>query len=203
MLSLILALQSTYVVDTVSPIKFVLACIARTSLMQRGTLLLLLVASNTEWRSLHSRRRQNSFPRQWFKALRILLLFSTHYVSNLKISVNKFTFHSLKLAFCYTKLLLYKYKFILSLFAQRNDDLLDKKDKNIYSNLKQQKQPTPQKTQEPPSPEQIHFASSKYMRKPYKNNTLPIQNTGYLEQMSPVGIHSGSYVSANDDDYDE
>jgi len=41
------------------------------------------------------------------------------------------------------------------------------------------------------------------MRKPYKINTLPIQNSGYLEQMSPVGINSGSYVSANDDDYDE
>ena len=45
-LNLILALQSMYVVDTVSPIKFVLACIAITSLMQRGTLMLLLVTPN-------------------------------------------------------------------------------------------------------------------------------------------------------------
>lgn len=111
-------------------------------------------------------------------------------------------FHSLKLAFYYAKLLLYKYQFILSLFAWRNNDLLDKKDTNTYSILKQQETPL-NKAQQPPSPKQIHFASSKCMRKPYKNNTLSIQNTGYLEQMSPVGIHSGSYVSANDDNYDE
>lgn len=46
MLSLILALQSMYIVGTVPPIKFVLAFIASTSLMQRRTLLLLLVASD-------------------------------------------------------------------------------------------------------------------------------------------------------------
>ncbi|EOB02097.1 hypothetical protein Anapl_17371 [Anas platyrhynchos] len=62
-----------------------------------------------------------------------------------------------------------------------------------------------------PSENRKHFADKScfshtvkvYIRKPYKTNTLPIQNIGYLAEMSPVGIHSGSYFSANDDDYDE
>lgn len=154
MLSLILALQSVYIVSTVPPIKSVLAFIARTPLTQRGTLLLLLVASDIG-RSLHSQRRHNVFPRQWLKALMMILLFTTHYVSHLKFSVNKLMFHSLKLEFFYTKLFLYKYWFILSLFPRRVDDIFNKKDNNYYSDLKQQQQHPPLAPTQPPIPTHI------------------------------------------------
>lgn len=77
----------------------------------------------------------------------------------LKVQFNKLVFHSLKLEFSYTKLLLYKYQFILSLFPWRVDDILNRRGKKLPFWFKKTATSTP--TTHPPIPTHIPITEIK------------------------------------------
>lgn len=99
----------------------------------------------------------------------------------LKVQFNKLVFHSLKLEFSYTKLLLYKYQFILSLFPWRVDDILNRRSKKLLFWFKKTATSTP--TTHPPIPTHIPITEIKNLNNPPSQNRLgllPLSACGSL-----------------------